>query len=125
VTLGSADLVAFVAATDLGPAKEFYAGSLGLRLIDDNPFALVFDANGVTLRISQVEQLTPLPFTVLGWVVTDVAATIDRLVALGLDFERFGGMEQDARGVWVAPGGAQVAWFKDPDGNILSLTQLA
>lgn len=124
MTLGTAELVAFVPATDLARAKAFYAGTIGLRLVDDNPFASVFDANGTTLRVTQVAEFTPLPFTVLGWQVSDVAATIDRLVAGGIAFKRFAGMNQDDRGVWQAPGGAQVAWFEDPDGNTLSVTQL-
>ena len=124
MTLASADLVAFMPATDLERAKAFYAGALGLRLIDDSPFAAVFDANGTTLRVTQVGEFTPLPFTVLGWVVPDVATTIDRAIAVGVVFRRFDGMEQDDRGVWKAPGGALVAWFNDPDGNVLSVTQL-
>ena len=71
------------------------------------------------MRVTQVDEFTPLPFTVLGWHVPDVAATVDRLVAAGVVFKRFPGMDQDGRGVWQAPGGAQVAWFEDPDGNTL------
>jgi catechol 2,3-dioxygenase-like lactoylglutathione lyase family enzyme len=123
MTLGSSDLVAFVATTDPTRARSFYQGALGLRLLEESPFASVFDAHGTILRVTQVEALTPAPFTVLGWTVGDAAAAVDELVAAGITFERFDGMEQDDRGLWSAPGGAKVAWFKDPDGNVLSVTQ--
>lgn len=121
--LGSADLVAFAATTDLERALEFYGGALGLRLVESDDLAAVFDAHGTTLRITRVETLTPLPYTVLGWSVDDIRATVQDLAGRGVVFERFEAMEQDADGVWVSPGGAQVAWFHDPDGNVLSVTQ--
>jgi len=114
------ELVAFVATTDPGRARAFYAETLGLELESESPFALVFRAGATMLRVTTVEQFTPQPFTVLGWGVPDIAAAI---ATLGVACERFDGMEQDELGVWRAPGGALVAWFKDPDGNVLSLTQ--
>jgi predicted enzyme related to lactoylglutathione lyase len=116
-------LVAFGATTDGARAIEFYAGTLGLPKRSDDAFAVVFDVRGVELRLQKVERFTPQPFTSLGWQVKDVAGVIDRLVAAGVQPERYEWMEQDSRGIWSAPSGARVAWFKDPDGNLLSVAQ--
>jgi catechol 2,3-dioxygenase-like lactoylglutathione lyase family enzyme len=121
--LGKNHVVAFVATTDGNRARLFYGETLGLRIVSDDAFALVCDANGTRLRIQKVESLRPHEFTVLGWEVSDIEATVDGLTKRGLRFERFEGMRQDARGIWSAPSGARVAWFKDPDGNTLSLTE--
>jgi catechol 2,3-dioxygenase-like lactoylglutathione lyase family enzyme len=121
--LGGEAIMAFLATRDPARARRFYAEVLGLRLVADDPWALVFDAGGTMLRVQKVETLSPPPFTVLGWQVGSVDATVDALAARGVTFERYAGMDQDARGVWTAPSGARVAWFKDPDGNTLSLTQ--
>jgi catechol 2,3-dioxygenase-like lactoylglutathione lyase family enzyme len=121
--LADAKLMAFVATTDPERAKTFYAQTLGLRLVGDEPFALVFDCHGTLLRISKVQSLTPAPFTVLGWAVDDLRGHLGRLAARGVRCERFEGFPQDALGVFTFPDGTQVAWFKDPDGNLLSLTQ--
>jgi predicted enzyme related to lactoylglutathione lyase len=123
VSLGSANLIAFVPTKDMGKARPFYERVLGLPLEGESPIACAFRANGVLVRVIVVEQLTPFPFTLLGWSVDDIATTVEGLTARGVAFERFEGVEQDALGVWRSPGGAQVAWFKDPDGNTLSLTQ--
>jgi catechol 2,3-dioxygenase-like lactoylglutathione lyase family enzyme len=123
--LGAADLVAFVATTDLARARDFYAGVLGLALLAETPVADVFDAHGTTLRVTLVPDPPTAGYTVLGWVVDDIVASVRGLGERGVAFERFGGMEQDEAGVWTTPGGDQVAWFKDPDGNTLSVTQLA
>jgi catechol 2,3-dioxygenase-like lactoylglutathione lyase family enzyme len=122
--LGRDPIMAFLATRDSARARRFYADVLGLRLVSDDPYALVFDAAGTVLRVQKVDELEPRPFTVLGWRVANIEATVDALVARGVRFERYHGMDQDARGVWRTPGGARVAWFKDPDGNTLSLTQL-
>ncbi len=121
--LGSSELVAFVATTDLDRARAFYGGVLGLPLVEEGPFACVFDAHGTQLRVTPVAEILTAPYTVLGWAVVDIAATVRALGGAGVRFERFAGMEQDELGVWTAPGGARVAWFPDPDGNVLSLTQ--
>jgi len=123
--LGGSKLVAFVPTTDPVKARAFYEGVLGLRMAeDDSPFALVFDANGTMLRVTPVGNFKPQPFTVLGWEVESIEETVQRLTAAGVVFERFPGLN-DAHplGIWAAPGGAQIAWFKDPDGNLLSITQ--
>ena len=123
--LGSSKLVAFVPTTDPARARAFYEDVLGLRLVEDaKPFALVFDANGTMLRVTTVRELQPDPFTVLGWDVASIEATVTQLAAAGIEFLRFPGMnDSDPLGIWTAPSGARVAWFKDPDGNVLSVTQ--
>jgi catechol 2,3-dioxygenase-like lactoylglutathione lyase family enzyme len=122
-SLGGQDLIAFVPTTDLRRARPFYETKLGLPLEGESPIACAFRANGVLLRVIAVESLTPFPFTLLGWNVDDIAGTVAGLTANGVVFERYVGVEQDDLGVWVSPGGAKVAWFKDPDGNTLSIAQ--
>ena len=123
--LGGSELVAFVPTTDPARAQAFYEGVLGLRMVaDEKPFAMVFDANGTMLRVTTVHELHPHPFTVLGWQVTNIESTVDRLAAAGVEFNRYKGMnDADPRGIWNSPSGARVAWFKDPDGNVLSVTE--
>ena len=123
--LSASDLVGFVATTDLPRAGEFYGETLGLESLGESPIARMFNANGTTLRVTLVDELRPAPYTVLGWMVADIGETIRSLEAQGVHFERFPDMEQDDLGIWTTPGGDRVAWFKDPDGNILSLTQPA
>ena len=123
--LGRHDIIGFVATADPARARRFYEEILGLRLVEETPFATVFDANGIMVRVTPVPDHAPLPHTVLGWRVPDVAATAAALAGKGVAFERFAGLEQDAHGVWTSPDGNKVAWFKDPDGNLLSLTQFA
>jgi len=121
--LESARAVAFLSATDLGRARDFYEGVLGLPVEDVTDFACVFRAAGVTLRVTLVGELSPQPFTVFGWEVGAIHETIAGLAGRGVAFLRYEGMGQDPAGVWTTPGGDQVAWFRDPDGNVLSLTQ--
>ncbi len=121
--LGSRDLTVLVGTARFDEARTFYQETLGLALVSQDPFAAVFDANGTTLRLSRVEELAPQPFAVLGWSVPDIEAAVDALKARGVEFERYPGMEQDERGLWQAPGGPRIAWFRDPDGNTLSLTE--
>jgi catechol 2,3-dioxygenase-like lactoylglutathione lyase family enzyme len=118
------DVIAFVPTTDPARAREFYAGTLGLELEDESPFALVFRVNDVMLRVTVVQDFEPHPFTVLGWEVADIVATIRTLSQRGVTFGRYDSVEQDELGVWTAPGGGRIAWFKDPDGNTLSLSEL-
>jgi len=123
--LGSSKLVAFAPVTDPVKAKAFYEGVLGLRLVEDQrPFALVFDANGTMLRVTPVGKHQPAPFTVLGWEVESIEATVKRLTAVGVEFQRYAGLnDNDPLGIWTSPSGARIAWFHDPDKNVLSLTQ--
>jgi len=121
--LAAAPLMAFAATNDLPAARAFYERGLGLPMTGQSPIACTFDAGGTTLRVVAVEKPVIAPYTVLGWTVPDIRATIGDLKRRGIDFERFDGVEQDELGVWSAPGGALVAWFKDPDCNTLSLTQ--
>ena len=121
--LESAELVAFIPTSNLTQARAFYGTMLGLLMEGESPVAVTFDANGTTLRCVLVERFTPFPFTIVGWTVQDIAATVTELTARGIAFERFEGIQLDTLGVWRSPGGAQLAWFKDPFGNMISLTQ--
>ena len=120
--LGSTNIVAFVPTKDLAKARAFYEGVLGLRFVKDDGFALVMSANGIMVRVSKAE-FTPAQFTILGWKVTEIEKMAAELHAKGVQFERFGFFEQDQLGIWTAPTGDKVAWFKDPDGNLLSISQ--
>ncbi len=121
--LAATPLIAFVPTTDPARAKMFFRDTLGLTLVGEDPFALVFDAGGTMLRVVTVQQSTPASYTILGWIVADVGRTVSELNRRGIVFRRFEGMGQDDDGIWTAPGGARIAWFQDPDGNTLSLTQ--
>jgi catechol 2,3-dioxygenase-like lactoylglutathione lyase family enzyme len=123
--LGDSGLVAFLATTDAARARAFYEGVLGLRLMSDDPFAVVYSVQGVELRLQKVPQLTPQPHTALGWSIAGIDKVIADIAARGGKFERFPPMEQDAAGIWNSPSGARIAWLKDPDGNLLSLTEAA
>ena len=116
-------LVCFIATADAERARAFYHGKLGLALIEDGGYALVFDANGTELRVQRVQDVAPHPYTALGWEVDDVTVTVRALVASGVAMARFPGLPLDADGIWNTPDGSRVAWFHDPDGNTLSLSQ--
>jgi catechol 2,3-dioxygenase-like lactoylglutathione lyase family enzyme len=116
-------LIAFVATADLSSARKFYAEVLGLKIVSESPFALEIDASGTMLRVTKVRSVTPVPYTVLGWDVPDIRESVAELTSKGIVFERYPGMGQDNLGIWTSPSGARVAWFKDPDGNVLSLTE--
>ena len=124
-TLAKSKIVAFAPTTDYVKARSFYEGVLGLILLEDQqPFALVFDADGTMLRVTNVGTHTPAPFTVLGWHVDDIEDVVARLTTSGVTFLRYRGLnDKSENGVWTAPGGAKVAWFHDPDQNVLSLTE--
>ena len=119
---GSTNIVAFVPTKDAEKARAFYVDVLGLRFIKDDGFAMVLDANGIMVRVARA-QFTPAQFTILGWQVKNIEKTAVELQEKGVHFERFGFFEQDALGIWTAPTGDKVAWFKDPDGNVLSVSQ--
>jgi catechol 2,3-dioxygenase-like lactoylglutathione lyase family enzyme len=120
--LGSTDIVAFVPTKDAEKARAFYEGVLGLRFVKDDGFAMVLDANGIMVRVARA-QFTPAPFTILGWQVTGIEQVVKELQEKGVHFERFGFFEQDSLGIWTAPTGDKVAWFKDPDRNTLSVSE--
>ena len=121
--LNAQKVVAFVPTTDATKARSFYEGIIGLRVISEDRFALVLDANGTMLRVTNVQNFKPQQFTILGWDVTDINEAVSLLTQRGVRFENYGMTGQDEWGIWKSPGGARVAWFKDPDGNVLSLTQ--
>jgi predicted enzyme related to lactoylglutathione lyase len=123
--LKHAKAISFIPTARPAEAKAFYRDVLRLPLRSEDRHAIVFALGEGTLRVTPVEALVPAPFTVLGWEVGDIGREMKVLGEFGLRFEKFPGLEQDRAGVWTTPGGARVAWFKDPDGNILSLTQPA
>jgi catechol 2,3-dioxygenase-like lactoylglutathione lyase family enzyme len=118
-------VVTFLTTQSPDAAIAFYRDKLGLRFLRDDGFALVFDMNGVMLRIAKAKSFTPAQGTVLGWEARDMAATMNKLGQAGVNFERYPNMGQDADGVCTFPNGDRVAWFKDPDGNVLSISQHA
>jgi catechol 2,3-dioxygenase-like lactoylglutathione lyase family enzyme len=122
--LNAYPIVAFLTTSDPAKAKSFFGDTLGLQFVSEDGFAVVFNGRGTSLRISIVPKVTPAQYTVLGWEVPEIASAAQELVAAGVTLEKFPGMGQDELGVWTAPGGAaKVVWFKDPDGNVLSLSQ--
>jgi predicted enzyme related to lactoylglutathione lyase len=120
--LGGAPVISFIPVRDLAVARAFYATTLDMPVMDENSVVVVVSANGAMLRLTHVLDFQPQPFSIVGWEVKDIEATIDALVARDVTFMRYDGMRQDARGIWETPGGDLVAWFADPDGNTLSLT---
>jgi catechol 2,3-dioxygenase-like lactoylglutathione lyase family enzyme len=122
--LGKYNIVGFVTIVDVERAKRFYRDTLGLRLVSEEPpFALVFEAHGIMLRLGMGKELPPARGTVLGWQVPDIVAAVKELMQAGVQFERYEFVKQDDLGIWTTPTGAKVAWFKDPDGNILSVSE--
>ena len=123
--LANATIGSFVATADAGVAREFYENVLGLEFVCDEPYALVFNSNGTTLRIQKVDKVVVAPYTTIGWHVTDISSIVMGLRDRGVEFIFIEGFAQDELGIVTFPGGAQVAWFKDPDGNTLSLDEFA
>ncbi len=121
--LTGSNLVAFAPTVDLAVSTPFYEDVLGLKRVAEDPFAITFDAAGTTLRLTKTIGYTPQPFTVLGWWVDDVVAKAAELAAAGITLERYPGLDHDEQGLWAPPGSrVKVGWFKDPDGNTLSVT---
>src|ERR1700722_18633942 len=117
-------IIAFATIVDVERAKCFYRDTLGLTLISEEPpFALVFDANGTMVRLGMAKKLPEAHGTVLGWQVAEIGAAVQELSDRGVQFERFDGLVQDDKGIWASPTGAKVAWFRDPDGNVLSISE--
>jgi len=123
--LGKYALMAFVSTAEPAKARAFYEEKLGLTVTSVDDYGVMYDAGGTTLRMSFVRELHPAPYSILSWMVTDIHAVIAGLKAKGVVFEIYEGFGQDGSGVWMAPGGTQVAWFKDPGGNLLSLSEFA
>jgi catechol 2,3-dioxygenase-like lactoylglutathione lyase family enzyme len=123
--LEGASFVGFIPVRDPVTARNFYEGILGLKVIEDTPFALVLEGHGTQLRVTPVPEFVVQPFTVAGWNVPDVEAAVRALSARGVEFTRYEGMKQDELGIWTTPSGDRVAWFTDPDRNTLSLTTVA
>jgi predicted enzyme related to lactoylglutathione lyase len=121
--LANKELKAFVPTVNPGKAKSFYSDILGLKFLSEDNYALEFEAKGILLRVSIVPELKPQAFTVLGWNVDDISSIIKSLNKKGITCEKYDFLTQDNLGIWTAPGGSKVAWFKDPDGNVLSLTE--
>ena len=122
--LAHCDIIAFIATAHAEQARVFYSEVLGLRLMEDTRFALVFDANGTMLRIQKVETFTKAGYTALGWHVGDIQEAVERLRKRGILFDRYPGLPQDEQGIWTTAEGNKIAWFSDPDGNTLSLTEI-
>ncbi len=132
--LGNEKIVAFAAVRDRDAARTFYRDKLGLRLLGEDQYAMIVDANGTTLRLTPLKDWTPPQFTVLGWEVEDIVAAVTALRAAGVEFQRYPWMkDQNELAIWTSPtgpdvaavhAGARVAWFKDPDGNVLSVAQM-
>jgi catechol 2,3-dioxygenase-like lactoylglutathione lyase family enzyme len=120
--LTAGKLVGFVTTTDYGKARAFYEGKLGFEFVSLDQFALAMRAGENMLRISKMEAFKPAEGTVLGWEVDDVRAAVLWLTSRGVVTEKYPFVEDQDLGIWTAPSGDQVAWFKDPDGNVLSIS---
>ena len=121
--LRNQNATSFLATASVVESKVFFEEVIGLNFVEETDFALVFSIGNGQLRIQKVEQVSPPPYTSMGWQVDDIEHVVGVLTDRGLAFERFDDFTQDDRGIWTSPSGAQIAWFKDPDGNTLSLTQ--
>ena len=115
--------ILFLATSNAERSRTFYERVLGLTFVADEPPALVFQIGLSMLRIQKVDQVHAPPYTALGWAVSDIRQTVHNLRAAGVVFQRYESLKQDSEGIWPAPSGAFVAWFQDPDGHVLSLTQ--
>ena len=121
--LSESEVMGFIPTKDSTRARAFYEGKLGLRFISDDQFALVVESRGTIIRIAKVENFAPFPFTILGWRVKNIEEDVRNLTTREVSFQRFPGLDQNDLGIWTSPDGTKVAWFKDPDGNLLSLSQ--
>ena len=121
--LSQSKIVGFVGTIRPTAARLFYEKKLGLQLIEENPFSLVFASGDTTVRVQKVDTLITPPYTSLGWEVTDIETAVQHLTSNGVVFQHIEGLPQNDLGIWCTPDGSQVAWFQDPDGNTLSLTE--
>lgn len=122
--LADKKLIAFIPTAKPKESKLFYKNTVGLELLAEDDFAIEFNAGGTIVRVIIVKEFKPQTFTVVGWNVDNIVSTIRHFNDRNIFFEQFDFLEQDKLGIWTSPSGAKVAWFKDPDGNILSLTDL-
>jgi catechol 2,3-dioxygenase-like lactoylglutathione lyase family enzyme len=123
MTLRRAATVGFLATSKPDASRVFFRDRLGLKLISEDEFATMFATASGPLRVQKVKAVTPQPFTVFGWIVANARRSVRQLTKQGVRFDRYPYMEQDDDGIWIAPSGTKVAWFKDPDGNILSISE--
>jgi catechol 2,3-dioxygenase-like lactoylglutathione lyase family enzyme len=121
--LSASKLIGFVPTTDSNRSRKFYEGKLGFKFVSDDQFALVMQAGESMIRIAKAGKFTPAQYTVMGWEVTDIEATVKWLTGRGVIFEKYPFVQDQEHGIWTTPNGDKVAWFKDPDGNVLSLSQ--
>jgi catechol 2,3-dioxygenase-like lactoylglutathione lyase family enzyme len=121
--LAASKLMGFVPTRDSLKARSFYEDKLGFQFVSDDPFALVMKAGESSIRIAKAKDFTPAPYTVMGWEVSDVEAVVKWLTQRGVAFEKYPFVQDRELGIWTTPGGDKVAWFKDPDGNVLSVSQ--
>jgi catechol 2,3-dioxygenase-like lactoylglutathione lyase family enzyme len=121
--LASSKMIGFVPTRDSKQAREFYEGKLGFQFVSDDQFALVMMAGDTMIRVAKAKDFTPAPYTVMGWEATDIEALVRWLTSRGVAFEKYPFIQDQELGIWTAPGGDRVAWFKDPDGNVLSVSQ--
>jgi len=121
--LASGKIVGFVPTKDSKKARDFYEGKLGFQFVSDDQFALVMRAGEAMIRIAKAQDFTPARYTILGWEVHDIEAVVRWLKERGVVFEKYPWVQDQELGIWTAPGGSKVAWFKDPDGNVLSVSQ--
>ena len=121
--LSQSEVMGFIPTKDSVKARAFYVDQLELRFISDDDFALVVQSREIFIRITKVNEFTPAPFTILGWRVQNIEEEVRALTSRGVPFQRFPGLDQNDLGIWASPGGTKVAWFKDPDGNVLSVSQ--
>ena len=121
--LAASKLIGFVPTRDALKARAFYEDKLGFHFVSDDPFALVMKAGETAIRIAKAKDFTPAPYTVMGWEVSDIEAVVKWLTRRGVTFEKYPFVQDRELGIWTTPGGDKVAWFKDPDGNVLSVSQ--
>ena len=119
----NARLIAHAATTDAYRSISFYNALLGFKVLTNDEYAVAFDCNGTELRLRKVEKVVPWPYTALGWEVKHIERVVEQLTEQGIAFERHSFLEQDALGIWRAPNGTFVAWFRDPDQNLLSVSE--
>lgn len=121
--LASGKMVGFVPTKDYDKARAFYQGKLEFEFVSLDQYALVLSVGGHRIRIAKVPNFTPLQGTILGWEVKNIETVVTWLRDRGVPSEKYPFLQDRELGIWTAPNGDKVAWFKDPDGNILGVSQ--